>query len=231
MGIDARGDVTAVFEGARGRVRAVRRVVGRGWLASVPLSPGQHGWVQADVAVDARGDATAIWDSDGKQRAVSRPHLGRWSTPVRVDASGASADVWTLTMDDAGTALVVLSDAEGRISVRSKPLHGDWRRPEMVQAAGSTEFSGLAVNPRGDALLTWTEGDWATFTHLTRHAAYRPRGGTWGAPRRVARAEFASVALDRTGDATAVWGRSGGIGRIWARTMTAPAPLVAAGIP
>ncbi|HEX5567294.1 MAG TPA: hypothetical protein VFY14_10305 [Streptomyces sp.] len=224
VAIDARGNVTAAFLDPQSRVRAVRRVVGRGWSSPVRISADRPQAGDVEVAVDARGDATALWQLDGRAlQAASRPLRHRWSAPASLSSSGD----WAAGMDDAGTALVVEANALGRISVRSKPLNRPWGpQKTIVRADGSTRSNlQLDLNADRDALVSW--GEWIGNGDLSDYSSYRPRGGPWGSPQRFADSWEPATALYRNGNAVAVWAREvlsnpSPIYRVWARTMRAP---------
>jgi hypothetical protein len=174
VAIDARGNVTAVFDDARYRIHAARRVVGRGWLASVRISADQRqrGW--PEVVVDARGNATATWIGWRYQLMVaSRPRYRHWSPSVSLAAPVGEG---LLGVDRAGTVVVVYTHynvhtaTTSAIRTRSKPPHGAWEPSEtIVPADGNDRYLGeMAMNPRGDTLLTWVSDQW--------FSSYRPQG-------------------------------------------------------
>lgn len=225
VAIDARGNVTFVFLDTGRRVRAARRVAGRGWLSPVRISADRPQTGDVDVAVNSRGDATAAWYLNGHGlQAATRPQNRRWSAPTSLNMSGD----WALATDDAGTALVVEAHANGRIGLRAKPLHRSWRPQRTVVAAdGSTRANlQLLLNPDRDALLSWNQS--IEHSESLAFSSYRPRGGPWGAQQRYARHTWEpATALYRNGNAVATWIQetfSGTLGtyHVFAQTMKAP---------
>ena len=102
LGIDARGDATALWGSSQRRgfafVRSSVRPAGGAWQAPVNISRAGERAGGGDLALDDRGNATAIWDryttfhEDTDQydivvRAATRPRRGAWQAPTDVSAA------------------------------------------------------------------------------------------------------------------------------------------------
>jgi hypothetical protein len=171
------------------------------WSAPVPISSaGDIGYVQ--FAANPRGDAIAVW--------------GRLTGPENPPA-------------------VVPTYA---IETAFRPAGGVWEPPVVVGTAhgvcdrgGCEHFPVVAVGigTRGEAVAMW--GSWVSGVLVTEMAS-RTAGGSWQRATAFGRGGGSGmqVALDRGGNATAIWigGRTGQavrvafkpVGRPWRRPVT-----------
>jgi len=110
IAVDARGDVTVVWERYAGTnkllIQSVYRPAGGSWQA--PVAIGEVDTMMAPepwVAVDAQGDATATWTAGGTIYSAYKPVGESWQAPVQL--SGADAFVPQAAVDAQGDATVV----------------------------------------------------------------------------------------------------------------------------
>jgi hypothetical protein len=138
---------------------------------------------------------------------------GTWSAPEVLSGPGRSASQPLLAMDAGGNALVAWLRFNGSwtaAQVASRAAGGSWEQPRnLSERGGHARRLDLAMNSRGDAVITWTQ------TPLTASAdlwsAFRKAGSVRWASTLVTDQWYgldARVALDEQGNATAVWAGS-----------------------
>lgn len=220
--------VAALVWAASARAAAV-------WLAPADISSASVDVDVPRVALDASGDAVAVWyQSIGLRDVIesaTRPAGGGWSAPVEV-ASGSNAYGPRVRVDARGDATVVWYQFDGNqdvVEAASRPAGGSWSAPQQLSVplvtGGDADEPALAVDPNGDAVAVWYQSDG---TNDVIMAASRPAGGSWSPPVEVSAAGGdaygAEVAIDSSGDASAVWYRyNGGVppGIVQAATLPA----------
>jgi hypothetical protein len=216
IAVDARGDVTVVWEGwAEGTtlIEAVERPAGGAWsppevIGEEPTASNPEPW----VAVDSAGDAVAVWKKAEVIQSAYRPAGEGWGAPIAI--SGEESYVPQAAMNAAGDATVVwMAHRAGRYVVKSAylPAGGEWEAPTLVSQAG--EEGGdpqIALDAAGDTLVAWRGEDDGTEYVRT---ATRPAGGSWEAPTDASSPgeEVQSIrdAVDPDGDAIVAWAGDG----------------------
>jgi hypothetical protein len=141
------------------------------------------------------------------QSAAAAP---TWLTPKGLSNAGNGGDL-NVAVDAAGDAFAVWTRS-GTAQASQRPAGGTWSAAEDV-SGGCPDARGveLAVSPAGRAVVVWEcpKGGNTVVQAVTR----RP-GGSWSAPHDLSAfghdAHAPQVALDRAGDALAVWARSNG---------------------
>lgn len=181
------------------------------------------------VVVDRRGNTTAVWGTHwcrGPVYAARRPAGGSWQAPVRI---GRGAEPQP-AVDAAGNVTVIFATnpagrTTGLAAVR-RAVGGPWSQPVPLthdrQAAHyncnddegtyGAHRADLGVSPRGAVVVVWQWGSGDRNRPLRIQSAYRAVGGHWSSPARLTRpnwSENPAVAIDRSGDATAVWSPHG----------------------
>jgi hypothetical protein len=185
------------------------------------LSPPGGNAGEARLAVDPSGDAVAVWervDADG-DRIVQAAARDGWTfgRPVDLSLAGRNADAPAVAIDQAGGAVVVWQ--------RFSEL-GHWVVQGATRAAAGTiaslgslsdtssddEAPQVAVDPAGDAVAVWQQDDHQRNVVSIQAAARSAGGGLvslgeLSVPGQSGEQDDESpeVALDRAGDAFAVW--------------------------
>jgi RTX calcium-binding nonapeptide repeat (4 copies) len=214
------GQMTAVWMVMSGRQTAIEtssRAVDGSWSPAVTIS-GPIGNTSAPVvAVDDEGAALAAWRwSDGAflvVQAAARSRAGVWSPPQILSGPGRSASQPLIAMDASGNALVAWLRYNGSwtaAQVAYRTPAGSWESTHnLSERGGNARRLDLAMNSRGDAVVTWTQ------TPLTASAdlwsSFRVAGSSRWARVQVTENWYgleARVALDEQGNATAVWSGS-----------------------
>jgi hypothetical protein len=231
LAIDPAGTITAVWrrrDAAGSVVQAATRPLGGAWTAPVDLSvdpsfdPSQLTDVP-QVAVDAAGIVTATWsrfeankNEPYKFTAQSATRLsdGTWTTPVDLSAPGRPARTTDVAVDPAGTATAIWVSGTV-IQAATRPAGGTWAAPvDLSTIAGPRANPRIVVDPAGNATAAWGSFDGASYGVQT---ASLPLGGTWTAATNLSTAggdtfDTPHLAVDRAGNATAVWQRHDGSG-------------------
>jgi hypothetical protein len=228
VGIDAAGDVTAVWEediGGEIFTEASSKPFGGKWQTAVSLSAAGGNANEPRVAVDSQGDAVAVWErfegeeiieAASKPRsgpvwnkavALTKPELGKGEPAgqqVAIDGQGDAVAVWSRTngLHD------FVEAAEGRTS------SSVWQSPITLSGPGANveEAPQVGVNERGDAVVVWERSNGAS--EIVEAASGSAASGSWQAPLALSaagqNASEQQVALDEQGNAVAAWKRFDG---------------------
>jgi hypothetical protein len=221
-------------------IEAAVRSAGGAWSAPMVIADESAGGTRAPaLAVDERGAAVVAFvrgtaashlNLYGELAVSYRPHDGAFSTPrvisprsaarqVAIGADGQAAVTWR----DAGRVRVVLLDRRG---------------VGLPQTLGQGQDQAVAVRPDGAVLVAWTRYVAHVTGRVSRptgivEAAFRPAGGRFGRPRRVAaiyRTSFSRprvvIAGARAVVTWAVHDTPGGRSRtrLWQRAVPGAAP-------
>ncbi|HEU5064498.1 MAG TPA: calcium-binding protein [Gaiellaceae bacterium] len=214
------GRATAVWmalDDRRTGIKTSSRAIDGAWAPQETIS-GPIGNTSAPVvAVDDAGAAVAAWRwSDGAflvVQAATRSRDGVWATPEVLSGPGRSASQPLLAMDANGDALVAWLRFNGSwtaAQVVSRPAGENWGEARnLSERGGNARRLDLAVNSRGDAIVTWTQTLLASSANLW--SAFRKAGSNGWARTQVTESWYgleARVALDEQGNATALWAGS-----------------------
>jgi hypothetical protein len=188
------------------------------WGPPEVISPTTGQADDAVIAINGAGTALVAWSQDGVIDARTRAPSASWS-PVAVLGAGARPAV---AIDDGGDLVTVWETTDPNTQTASmlastKRSDGDWGLAQLVASySGNNAFFAdpprVALDRDGDATAVWDlfEGLLQTST--------RPLGGSWSAPVTLAQhADFADVAYDGSGNATAMWttGYAGSLETRW----------------
>jgi hypothetical protein len=214
------GDAVAVWSrsnGATNVIQAASLPVGGSWGAAVDLSTPANVTRTPQVAIGGDGTAVAAWQrSSGDYSTIQVSVLtrGAWSVPLRLSVPGENAGTPRVAMDDAGDAVVLwrwFDGASWLLESAFRPTGGSWQRVEQVSVAGfSVASPQLAMNGAGQAVAIWAYGSEVWTSQLGA-------GGRWSSEREVdagdardaSRSSAPSVAIDASGNETAVWAPNG----------------------
>jgi len=177
------------------------------------------------VAVDDSGNATAVWiQSDGVWSNRYVVGVG-WGAPTLVDIGTGTVSIPQVAVDKSGNAMALWKQAYGtKMSIWSnRYLVGTgWDTAEVIETydAGHADSPQLAVDDSGDAIAMWQQWD-DTDTYVTLWYNRFVVGAGWGTAELIETVDAVSaydprVAVDDSGDVTAVWSQwDGAIGHIW----------------
>jgi hypothetical protein len=181
------------------------------WVAPETLAP--NGGYEPQVAMNDAGNALAVWTGPdaGIHIAQARP-VSSFGAERRV-ADGRNPHV---VMAPEGTAVLAWQGAEGGLVTATVSPAGELSPPQRLVPATTYAVlpreAGLAVGADGTAVVVWREDDPSSppidpNTGIVR-AAFRPPGGSFGAPLILTDAQYSSdprVSVDGQGQATVVW--------------------------
>jgi hypothetical protein len=222
VAIDSAGNALAVWYRWNGQnsqesvVQVAEHRGDAGWAAPLKLSP--TGWAAyyPQLAVNGDGDAVAVWygenpTSTGVVQAASRPAGGIWG-PADNLSPGHDPHV---AIDPYGSAMAVWERFDGATSIIQASFrpHGlTWSAPADLSAPGSYAAQPeVALDHYGNALAIWRRFDGRNW--VVQAAAW-PSGGGWSAPQDLSApgqdAQIPQVAIDRYGNALAIWRRFDG---------------------
>ena len=190
-------------------LRTNRYVPGTGWTGAATLTqalgyPGN----EPVIAMDDAGQAVVAYHETGFSGAVFglRYAGGAWSSPEPLRASSVYVGRLNVAMHGTGEALVMWVEGEGATDI--------WAKPYGVLSGAATSLgdgqSGgvrpdMAFGPDGTALAVWNHGvgDRVLASRYTHGAT-----PSWSTPVEVVTgmpARDAQIAIDRDGNAIAVW--------------------------
>jgi PKD domain/PASTA domain len=221
VGLDSAGNALVVWYRSTSPssvVQAAEHLAGGTWGAPRNLSPPGSAAYYPQLAVNAAGDAVAVWVGSSERganviQAAARSAGGAWGRAEEL-AGGNVHDPQVALAPD-GTAVAVWERFDGATSVVQasiRPPGWPWSAPTDLSAPGAyAAYQQVALDHYGNAVAVWRRFDGANW--IIQTASY-PSGGGWSAPHDLSApgqdAEAPQIALDRYGDALAVWRRFDG---------------------
>jgi hypothetical protein len=224
LAIDPNGNALAVWvqvEDTAIHIWSNRYTPGGGWRVPGRIEENNAGTPQGpQVAIGPSGNALAVWaqdDGGGFNVVWSNRYTSSdgWETPERIDGNNSSeASIPQVAIDSNGNALAVWlqsDNAGNRIWANRYTPTGGWGIAEPIRtdvAGPSASNLQLAVDPRGNALIVWTQGGLVGSDSVWSNR-YTLTGG-WGIAESVRtdntqRAFVPQVAIDPSGNALVVW--------------------------
>ncbi len=187
------------------------------------------------VAIDDAGRATAVWrqlDAGTTQHHVWSSRAvagGTWSVPERLESNPGNVSELRLSVDaSTGRGMLVWIQTGSTVDLHARPLDpvSGWGTASLVESsAGQVGVSSVGVDANGNAVAVWSQ-----IGPATRFSIYANRytpGGGWSSPLLIETNEVVGsvdgdpiVAVTPSGDALAVWKRSGGGGDLWGNRFT-----------
>ena len=238
VAVDDSGNVTAVWfqwDGARNNIWSNRYVVGTGWGSAALIETDSGTALEPRVAVDGLGDVTAVWhQSDGTRYNIwSNKYVvsAGWGLATLIETDNAGhAQYPELAVDFSGDVTAVWHQSDGtRHNIWSnRYVDGTgWGVATLIETddTGAALYPQLATDASGDVTAVWTQSDG------TRWNAWSNRyvdGTGWGTATLIetdnaGSASSPEVAVDSSGDVTAVWHQPDGIyNSIWSNRYLEP---------
>ncbi len=223
VAVDSQGNATAIWTRSTDVtnlvVQATSRPAGGAWQAPVDVSAVGPSLSDAQVAFDGQGNATAIWGGfDGSNyvvQAATRAAGGSWQAPHDISIAGYTSFSPRLAVASNGAATAIWELSNGAntiVQAATRPADGQWTTPVDLSTAGEdAQTPQVALDQQGDATAIWYRSNG---TNTIVQAALRPAGATWQPPVDLSaagqNAQVPQVAVDRQGNATAVWDRFNG---------------------
>jgi hypothetical protein len=150
-------------------------------------------------------------------------------TGINISAAGQDGFEPDVAVDASGNVISVWTRSDGsffRIQYSTRTATGPWATPITISDAGqSASQPDVAVDPSGNALVTWSRGDG---TNIRIQATFRPAGGSFSSPVTISDPGFDATKpetdFDNSGKALITWQRfDGSVLRVQATTRTAGA--------
>jgi hypothetical protein len=214
LAVAANGQAIATWT-RNGRLQAAaRRSGGSAFRAAVDVSPSGDFTPQGFAAIGPNGQAVAVWGQVNAAggpvvRAAVRDASGAFGPAQTLSAPATALGIMHAAVDAAGVPLVVWEQWASFSHVTVQAATAAAGEPLGAGTDISPEGSfdpALALNPAGDALLTWNgpSGD-----GVATLGVFRSAGGPFSDPAHISPAGEegynAAVALDGAGDAFAAW--------------------------
>lgn len=167
IGVDGKGNVTAVWTSSDGRnliLQSAARTAGADWGASADVSEPGRSAFDPQLVVESEGAAVALWRrSDGASSLVQtafRPAAGPWAPPENLSGRGGNALEPRLVVTGQGLVVAGWRRFNGRVFVvqaASRTAVRGWSRPRDVSRRSSAIR--LSVVATGKiAVMEWFEG-------------------------------------------------------------------------
>jgi hypothetical protein len=148
--------------------------------------------------------------------AVPAQAAPQWLTPQTLSEPGKDASQQRVAFDQGGDAIAVWESSGGPepvIMAAARPAGGDFTSPQMLSDPSAFSTSPeVAADAQGDAVAVWLRFDGV---NARVQAAYRPAGGSFGAPQTLSAAGYEAreprVAMNAAGEAVIVWSLGSGL--------------------
>jgi hypothetical protein len=165
------------------------------------------------ASIGPNNNASATWLSSGSIMVALRSPAGAWQAPLAVATGSGSPSGLVVKSDAQGNGYAAWSEftaAGSVVEAVTWTASGAVGNVAQLSGLGLSEFSpDLAVNDSGTAVVVWTQATTFGGSSYQVLSAARPAGGNWNAATAVSpvvsQASSPRVALDGSGNATAVW--------------------------
>jgi len=210
------------YDGALWNLWSSRYVPGTGWEASVKIETDDSGDAGLpQIFVNPSGMAMAIWQQyDGTRYNVWSNMYTKgvgWGDAEKIEFGLGGAGGGVIAIEPSGNALAVwMQMDETRYNLWSSrfTMGPGWGTPELVETddLGDAYNPKLALDPSDNVIAVWRQRDTTRFNVWSN--VYVPGDG-WGTPEMIETAggsdsDYPQVAVDASGNAVAVWGKSDG---------------------
>ena len=229
VAVNANGNAVALwkqFNGVNFDIWANVYVAGQSWGTATRIDNSSEDASETWVAMDNQGNAMAVWrQSDGVDPNpsiwASRYVQGQgWGKQRLIEPNPGFASFPHVGFDDGGNAIVVwyqeFGDDQGRHIWANRYVKGQggWGTPTRLDSHFQNgQGPSLAVNGDGNAMAVWRQWDDAGVA-ISIWANRYDVGSGWGTATLIetgsGAADNADVAMDSSGNATAVWKQSDG---------------------
>jgi hypothetical protein len=219
IAIDANGNAIAVWhqsDGTRDNIWANRYTAGAGWGTASLIETGDGTTTYPQIAIDANGNAIAVWRQyDGTRYNI---HANRydaagagWGTASLIESGNGNVLEPQIAVDPNGNAMAVWPQVDGTsysIWANRYIAGAGWGTASLIDtAAGAAHEPQIAIDPNGNVIAVWIQQDGTAFSiHANRYDA---AGAGWGTASLIETATGEAydpqIAIDRSGNAIAVW--------------------------
>ena len=235
IAVSARGDATAAWWSIDSTsetltLQASTKPYGGIWQATpsilYSISTSSPGIFRSppQIAAAANGDLIALcWGVNiGRGdtfliHAFDKPYGAAWADGGSVSVSPDllhPTDAPQIVFDGLGNAIAVWEQSDGtvmNIYTGTQPYGGTWGIEVLSASGQNATHPQIAADPNGNAVAVWEQSNGSNIIIMARA---RPYGGSWQAPVALSistlNSESPQVAMDASGNATAVWSQSDG---------------------
>lgn len=200
---DANADLVAVWV-ENGFIKSSTKPVNMNWTTAVTLS--NTGASSPRIVSDLNGNATAVWVENGVVKGASKPFNGNWGAAVSL-STGTGSSSPDLAVDFAGDVIAAWVKGSN-IETSTKLFGANWQTRVAITSTGSA-LPHIAMGGSGSstrAVLVWNGTSGST---NVVYATTKLISGAWSTKQIISdtthQAGFTDVALDSSGNATAVW--------------------------
>jgi hypothetical protein len=224
IAVDPAGNVFAIW---RYRVSTMSAWANRytpsgGWGTAQEIDASSSSISVPDIGTDALGNARAVWMEStpaGRQLWSNIYTLGAgWGTPVRIGQASSAIDTMVFGMSSAGQAVVLttVSDTSEEYVMAMHATLDGWSAPVRIDSdprpSGASAGQKVVVDAAGHAFAVWIES-YTNSPDEIWSSRYSNESG-WSAAERIGvagdSAAYLDVAIDKAGNALAVWTSFGG---------------------
>jgi hypothetical protein len=179
-------------------------------MASASASPSNGGATPGGAKLRRAALSAALLGGTLLAAAAPAQAAPQWLSPQTLSPPGTDASEQQVAFDPGGDAVAVWqqSGPAGKVILASaRPASGSFSAPQTLSAAGTNASApDVASDAQGDAVAVWLRWDGA---EERVQAAYRPAGGSFGAPQTLSEAgveaQAPRVAMNGSGEAVVVW--------------------------
>jgi hypothetical protein len=239
VAVNGSGNAMALWKQVNGvnyAIWANQYVVGQGWGTATLIETSSQDVSEPWVAIDNNGNAMAVW-----RQSIPNPSIwanrydvgsGSWGTPTLIEPNPGFASFPHVEFDNNGNAIAAwyqkFGAPQGRHiwANRYDVGSGSWGAPTRLDSSPlDAQGPSLAVNGSGNAMAVWRQwDDQGVFIGIWANQYVVGQG--WGTATLIetgsAAADNPDVAMDSSGNATAVWKQSDGtFNSIWANRYVA----------
>ncbi len=238
IAIDSSGAVTAVwsqYDGTRTNIWSNRYVADTGWGEAQLLETGEWSAYDPQVAVDGSGNGIAVWSQHDGIRVnlwTNRYVVGTgWGIAelLETDNAGNAANL-KVAVDGSGNAIAVWQQFDGLLDsiYSNRYVFGTgWGTAELLETgdAGDAAYPQVAIDGSGNAMTVWQQCSGLLVNIYSNRYVV---GTGWGDAQLIETdnggdAENPQVAIDGSGNATAVWQQHDGTRyNLWANRYVVP---------
>ena len=174
------------------------------------------------IAIDQNGDAVAVWvQSDGVTNIYSNRFTkssNSWGTVTIIETGTLEALQPQIAVEKNGDAIAVWVQSDGTryniYSNRFTKSSNSWGTEEMIEIEGESAFQPqIAIDQNGDAIAVWEQSDGTIYNIYSNR--FTKASNSWGSENVIETGIGAAfqpqIAIDKSGDAIAVWEQSDGI--------------------
>lgn len=219
IAVDSNGNAISVWQqsGGGNNILANRFGfgLGGGWGAHLGIDADPGFASVADVKFDSNGNAIAVWrQTDGVRYHVmaNRYVVGiGWGLAVAVEADN-TADALSprVAVDPAGNAIAVWYKSDGtRTNIWANRYTSlGWGTPALIETdnAGDARFPEIGVDSAGNAIVVWQQSNGSyNSVWANRYSVATGWGTAVTIESQTAYANTPDIAIDRNGNAIAVW--------------------------